>query len=89
MVTPHGGLSAWVRLPGAFATPLAAAAAEDGIALTPGPAFSVDGTFEAHLRLPYTQAPVVLTETLGRLEALTRGLGRRPAVNEPRLPVAV
>ena len=29
----------------------------DGIAVTPGPAFSVDGTFERHIRLPFTLPP--------------------------------
>lgn len=85
---PGGGLSAWVRLPGPVATSLAAAAAQEGIALTPGPAFSVDGTFESHLRLPFTQAPALIVGTLGRLGELSGRLGPRP-LSEPRLPVAV
>ncbi len=85
---PHGGLSTWVRLPSPTATALAAAAAQEGIALTPGPAFSVDGTFESQLRLPFTQAPAVLRDTLARVAALSEQLGPRP-VAELRLPVAV
>jgi DNA-binding transcriptional MocR family regulator len=54
---PRGGLSAWVRLPTPVATRLAAAAARRGLVVTPGPSFSVDGTFERHLRLPFTAAP--------------------------------
>ena len=56
---PNGGLSAWVRLPSPVATRLASAAAREGLIVTPGPAFSVDGTFERHLRLPFTAAPEV------------------------------
>lgn len=72
---PHGGLSAWIRLPGAGATALAAEAARDGVLITPGPAFSVDGTFEHHLRLPFTAAPQVLEEGVRRLAAYAHDLG--------------
>ena len=69
---PHGGLSAWVRLPVPVATRLAAASAREGVVIVPGPAFSVDGAFERHVRLPYTAAPDVLegaVRTLARLAA--------------------
>jgi DNA-binding transcriptional MocR family regulator len=69
----HGGLSAWVRLPGPHATRLAAAAARAGILVVPGPAFSVDGTFEHHLRLPFTLAPEDLDDAVARLAALDPG----------------
>jgi len=72
---PHGGISAWARLPTPDATRLAAAAATAGIALTPGPAFSVDGTFEHHLRLPFTLPPETLRTTVARLAELAAGLG--------------
>ncbi len=67
---PRGGLSTWVRLPGPDAVALAAVAAREGILVTAGPSFSVDGTFEHHLRLPYTAAPEVLQEAVRRLAAL-------------------
>ncbi|WP_445150131.1 MocR-like transcription factor YczR [Baekduia sp. Peel2402] len=66
----HGGLSFWVRLPGPDATRLAAAAAREGLLVVPGPAFSVDGTFERHLRLPFTLPPEDLDAAVSRLAAL-------------------
>ncbi len=72
---PHGGLSAWVRLPSPVATRLASAAAREGLVVTPGPAFSVDGTFERHLRLPYTAAPDVLRDAVRTLAGLAPRLG--------------
>ncbi len=76
---PAGGLSAWIRLPEPVATRLASAAAREGLRITPGPSFSVDGTFEHHLRLPYTAAPERLTAAAGRLVALAAGLGAASA----------
>lgn len=67
---PCGGLSAWVRLSAPSATRLAALAAAEGVHVTPGPSFSVDGTFEQHVRLPYTLAPEQLEEAVARLAAL-------------------
>jgi DNA-binding transcriptional MocR family regulator len=72
---PGGGLSAWVRLPSPVATRLASAAAREGLVVTPGPAFSVDGTFERHIRLPFTAAPDVLHDAVRTLAALAPRLG--------------
>jgi DNA-binding transcriptional MocR family regulator len=72
---PHGGLSVWARLPAPVATRLAVTAAREGLMITPGPSFSVDGTFERHLRLPYTAAPEVLDRALATLARLASGLG--------------
>lgn len=79
---PRGGLSVWTRLPAPVATRLTAAAAREGLMITPGPSFSVDGTFERHLRLPYTAAPEVLERAVARLATLAAGLGASP-VGEP------
>ncbi|MEN3278914.1 MAG: hypothetical protein V7607_54 [Solirubrobacteraceae bacterium] len=67
---PAGGLSTWVRLGAPIATRLAAVAAGEGVRVTPGPSFSVDGTFEQHLRLPFTLAPEDLEEAVARLAAI-------------------
>jgi DNA-binding transcriptional MocR family regulator len=72
---PGGGLSLWVRLPSPVSTRLASAAAREGLIVTPGPAFSVDGTFERHIRLPFTAAPEVLREAVATLAALAPRLG--------------
>jgi DNA-binding transcriptional MocR family regulator len=86
---PNGGISAWVRLPTPDATRLAAAAAADGIALTPGPAFSVDGTFEHHVRLPFTLAPDTLRDAVERLAEIAGRLGAAGAVAETEAVAAV
>ena len=72
---PAGGLSAWVRLSAPTATRLAALAATEGIHVTPGPSFSVDGTFEQHVRLPYTLAPGDLEDAVARLAAIAERVG--------------
>ena len=80
---PRGGLSAWVRLPAPIATRLAAAAARRGVLVVPGPSFSVDGTFERHVRLPFTTAPADLDAAVRVLAevaaASARGAGAAPA----------
>ena len=81
---PHGGISAWARLPTPDATRLAAAAALEKLALSPGPAFSVDGTFEHHVRLPFTPAPDALSDAIARLARLAERLGAQaPAPATP------
>jgi DNA-binding transcriptional MocR family regulator len=88
---PHGGISTWARLPTPDATRLAAAAARESIAITPGPAFSVDGTFEHHIRLPFTLPPDDLRAAIERLSQLATNLGRTdaPTTPEPSLTTAV
>ncbi|WP_248961508.1 MocR-like transcription factor YczR [Sphaerisporangium perillae] len=71
---PAGGGSLWVRLDSPAATPLADAAAAQGVRLAPGPWFGVDGTLERHLRLPFTMPPQALTDAVRRLAA-ARALG--------------
>jgi DNA-binding transcriptional MocR family regulator len=72
---PSGGLSTWVQLPAPIATRLAAVAAREGIRVTPGPSFSVDGTFEQHIRLPFTLPPGDLDRAVGGLAALADRIG--------------
>ena len=86
---PTGGLSAWVRLPAPIATRLAAVAARERILITPGPSFSVDGTFERHLRLPFCAPPEELGRAVESLHQLAGRLGASAIeVHEP-LPTAV
>ncbi|NUW44047.1 PLP-dependent aminotransferase family protein [Nonomuraea rhodomycinica] len=56
---PAGGLSVWVRLPGADGDRFAALAREEGVAVAPGSLFSADGRHRDHLRLSFAlPAPV-------------------------------
>jgi DNA-binding transcriptional MocR family regulator len=51
---PDGGLSMWVQLDRPGSSALAAACRARGISLMAGPKFSVDGSLERFLRLPFT-----------------------------------
>jgi DNA-binding transcriptional MocR family regulator len=53
-VVPRSGMVLWVELPGSSATRLAAQALELGVRLTAGPRFTVRGTADRWVRLPYT-----------------------------------
>jgi DNA-binding transcriptional MocR family regulator len=86
---PHGGMSAWVQLPAPVATRLAGIAAANGLAITPGPAFSVDGTFESHLRLPFTLPPDDLRSAAVQLTELAANLTERGGGAEARVALAV
>lgn len=86
---PCGGMAAWVRLPAPVATRLAGVAAQHGIAITPGPAFSVDGTFEPYVRLPYTLPEDDLRAAVAELAELAAALTEGTAGPEPRVALAV
>ncbi len=51
---PDGGLSMWVQLDRPGSSALAAVCRERGMSLSAGPAFSVDGSLERFLRVPFT-----------------------------------
>jgi DNA-binding transcriptional MocR family regulator len=64
---PGGGLNLWLTFPEPVTTRLVAGASQHGLMLTPGARFFVQNGGERNLRLPYTQAPDVLTEAVDRL----------------------
>jgi DNA-binding transcriptional MocR family regulator len=74
--SPDGGLSLWVDLGAPVATALTLMARSAGVAVVPGSRFSVDGTLERFLRVPYTHPPDVLREAVFRLGRVWRGLDR-------------
>ncbi len=82
---PAGGLSVWAKLDGPFSSDLEAAAARHRLRLAAGPRFSVDGTLERFLRLPYTLAADQLEPAIVRLAAAHAGLAttRRPVSYTP------
>lgn len=84
---PAGGLSVWAGLPEHDSTRLVAAAREHGLLLTPGPRFftGAPAAGEAHLRLPYTHAPEVLTDAVHRLARAVAGRSADDAPDGPRL----
>ena len=84
LARPRGGMSIWAELPEGTATSaLAARAIEHGVRVAAGPRFGVDGGFERHLRLPFTQLPERLVEAVRRLAAAEDGIGSRPTAADP------
>src|SRR6185312_8749828 len=57
-----GGQTVWVELPEPLGSQLVAAAATEGLIITPGHRFFVAGGGERHLRLPFTAPIPMLTE---------------------------
>lgn len=68
---PSGGLNLWVTLPERMSSRLTAAAARNGLLLTPGPRFfaHAGAAGERHLRIPYTQSHETLSQAVERLKA--------------------
>jgi DNA-binding transcriptional MocR family regulator len=82
---PAGGLSAWAELDAAYATPLTALAAQEGVQLVPGSRFGVDGTLERFLRLPFALPAPRIEEAIRRIAVAWARLdgsrqGTRPLV---------
>ena len=64
VTSPPGGLSTWVRLHRDTAPALTRRLREQGVGLTAGPRFSVDGTHNRHVRIPFTADEATLTRVL-------------------------
>ena len=77
---PHvrGGLTAWVNLGHPVSSQLALAARNEGLIITAGPRFGVDGAFERFLRIPFSYSA---DDTERGVDALARAwatVGRHP-----------
>lgn len=66
--SPRAGMALWVELPRPAATRIASAALDLGLRITPGPRFTVDGTADRRLRLPFTTAPHEVDTVVGLLQ---------------------
>jgi DNA-binding transcriptional MocR family regulator len=80
--TPKGGLSLWVRLPGADAVAFSRLAGQYGVVVRPGNLASPDGTFRDHIRIAYGATPDRLIEGVLRLAQAWAAYS--PAVQRPR-----
>jgi DNA-binding transcriptional MocR family regulator len=87
-------LSLWCELPasrpGAGALALVAEAERQGVAVSPGPVFAVDGGLDRFVRIPYTRPVAELRDAVERLagawETVRSG---RPARGQRRSRVMV
>jgi aspartate/methionine/tyrosine aminotransferase len=69
------------------AGPFCQLALRHGVELIPGSAFSADGRFADHLRLPFTVDPSVMEEAIRRLRRVVDGYSARTRP-EPVVPPA-
>lgn len=76
---PTAGMVLWVELPEPGATAVATRARNAGLRLTPGPRFSVDGTGDRWLRLPFTLPPDETAEMVGVLARAAEGAASGPS----------
>ncbi len=83
-LVPRAGMVLWVELPEPSATRLAAHALDVGLRVTPGPRFTVDGTADRWLRLPFT-IPIEQIDDVVRMlaEASGRAAPRCAPVRAP------
>ncbi|AEM85870.1 PLP-dependent aminotransferase family protein [Streptomyces violaceusniger] len=82
---PRGGLSVWVDLGGISSTDLARLALDLGVRIVAGPRFTITGTHDRQLRLPFVLPPATLAEAVRRLaEAAARaGRAKQPSRQAP------
>ncbi|CAL4859846.1 PLP-dependent aminotransferase family protein [Microbacterium sp. MM2322] len=89
---PLGGVSLWVGLDAPLSGSLVLAARREGVLLSAGPRFSVDGGYEAHLRVPFTAPPEQIRDAvavLSRLWPEVSGRPAAPAVDESEAVAAI
>ncbi|GAB3611120.1 PLP-dependent aminotransferase family protein [Humibacter ginsengiterrae] len=84
----HGGLAAWVNIGAPVSSQLALAARSEGLLITAGPRFGVDGAFERFLRLPLTYDESQVERAVSALQRAWRTASRHP-LPEPGVLAAV
>ncbi|GAA3182656.1 PLP-dependent aminotransferase family protein [Nonomuraea roseoviolacea] len=87
--TPDGGLSLWVRVPGADAERFAHLAQAYGVAVAPGTLFSPDGRHREHLRLSFALAPELLDQAVTALAAAWQARHSASGEGDDRIGVTV
>ena len=77
---PHvqGGLSAWVNIGAPVSSQLALGARSEGLLITAGPRFGVDGAFERYLRMPLTSSPAQVERAIAALKRAWPAATRHP-----------
>ena len=87
---PHvrGGLAAWVNIGAPVSSQLALAARSEGLLVTAGPRFGVDGAFERYLRIPLTCSQTQVERAVAALQRAWPAATRHP-LPEPGVLAAV
>ncbi|NNC12196.1 PLP-dependent aminotransferase family protein [Planctomonas sp. JC2975] len=74
----HGGLALWVNIGAPVSSQLALAARSEGLLVTAGPRFGVDGAFERFLRIPITYAESDVERAVSALQRAWPAAARHP-----------
>lgn len=89
---PDGGVSLWVGLDAPRSGSLVLAARREGVLLSAGPRFSVDGGYESYLRVPFTAPAGQMRDAvavLARLWPEVSGHAAAPAIDETEAVAAI
>lgn len=84
----HGGLAAWVNIGAPVSSQLALAVRSEGLLITAGPRFGVDGAFERFLRIPLTRDESQVERAVAALQRAWPAASRHP-LPEPGMLAAV
>lgn len=74
--SPAGGLTAWVNLGAPVSSQLTLAARNEGLLITAGPRFGIDGAFERFLRVPFGYTTEEMDRAVAALAAAWGSLSR-------------
>ncbi|MGP4015138.1 MocR-like transcription factor YczR [Saccharopolyspora sp. 5N708] len=85
---PDGGLSLWCDIGAPVSSRLAVAAEQHGVRVAPGARFSVHGSLERWVRLPYTLPGDQLVEAIRRLAAAAAAVHEAPGPSLLTAPIA-
>ncbi|MCI2421166.1 PLP-dependent aminotransferase family protein [Saccharopolyspora sp. K220] len=85
---PDGGLSLWCDVGAPVSSQLSVAAEQRGVRVAPGARFSVHGSLERWMRLPYTLPGDQLAEAIRRLAAATAAVHGTPGPSLLTAPIA-
>ncbi|AMM18850.1 hypothetical protein AX769_00195 [Frondihabitans sp. PAMC 28766] len=83
-----GGLAIWVGLGAPLSSALALAARDQGVTITSGSRFGIDGAFERNIRIPISTSGLIAVDAIGRLARAWRTLGA-PRVVSPEAALVV
>jgi len=78
MPAVHGGIAAWINIGLPISSQLAIAARNQGLVITAGSRFGVDGVFERFIRIPFTYPPEVIDRGIEALAAAWHSVTRTP-----------
>ncbi|QAY59000.1 PLP-dependent aminotransferase family protein [Microbacterium protaetiae] len=74
----HGGLAVWAHIGAPVSSQLALAARSEGLLVTAGPRFGLDGAFERFLRLPLTSTGPQVEQAVAALQRAWPAAARHP-----------